>query len=311
MSLIKQAIVFKAEIPTDVDALNKHLKEHQFNELLPNAANGAGFVNVSDEHSLIAPFHGGLAFRVRYDEKILPASVIRAEIDKVATKIHIETGRKPGKKERAEIKERVIHVLTRLALSRTVASVICFYHTESGYLIIPTTNKKFADIAVTLLISAVGSVKTETIHVSNVKHGLTTRLKKWLRRDIDNIAPVDIFGELQPSDEVALVGDGGRKIAVKMESLDAAEDALKEALTKGMEVTSLGFNHEGIEFRLTHDFRLRGIKYPVVEGDNKSALDSNWEADATLQVSTVRRIIDGFCEMLAYKEQAEGDKVAA
>lgn len=301
MSLIKQAIVFKAEIPTDIVAIDKHLQEQAFTELLQAQANTAGFVPVTDEHGLVAPFHGGLAFRVRYDEKIVPASVIRDELAKQVALIEKETGRKPGKKEKAAIREVVIYDLTCRALSRTVASITCFYHAESGYLIVPTTNKRLADICVTKLILAVGSVKTETIHVSNVKHGLTTRLKNWLGDQSGEFSDGEGFDGFEPCDQVAMAGDEKRQVTVKMTSLDSAEGGIKEAMSKGLEVTSLGLRHDGNDFRLSHDFRLRGIKFPVTDDEGEGP---TWESVATLQVEAVRQIIAQLCEMLSYKDEA-------
>lgn len=301
MSHIKQAIVFKAEIPNSIQTLTGHLKEHTFLEMGQAQANSAGFVPISDEHDLVAPFHGGLAFRVRYDEKIVPASVVKAETEKAVAEISEETGRKPGKKERAQIREGVLYDLICRALSKTVASITCFYHFESGYLIVPTTNKHLADICVSQLIKAVGSVKTETIHVSDVKHGLTTRLLKWLKDDHD------AFGEFHPCDEAALVGDESRKLTVKMSTLDTAKEGLIEVLTKGFKVNSLGFHHNGSDFRLSHDFRLRGIKVHSVVDDE----EMTWESAITLQVDAVRSIVSELCTMLSYKEEDDQQGGAA
>ena len=43
-----------------------------------------------------------------------------------------------------------------------------------------TTNKNIAGMAVAMLVKVVGSVKTETINISDIKNGLTTRLKNYI-----------------------------------------------------------------------------------------------------------------------------------
>ena len=297
--LIKAAIVYKATIPTDATALHNHLAEQSFTDLLALEIKKAGFVPPTDGCRLVAGFPGGLAFRVRLDEKIIPASAIQKEVNRVATDIQAATGRKPGKKERAELNEQAIVTLAAHAFARTSA-LTCFYDIDSGYLIVPTTSKKLADIAVSLLVHAVGSVKTETINVSGVKHGLTTRLKTWLQSEGD-----EGFGRFEPCAEVALAQEE-RRITVKMGSLEGAREGLTDALGKAFQVTSLGLTLDGeTEFRLTENFRLKRIQFvhePTTE-------DDVFAAEAMLEV---RAVVTELCTMLAYKEpEGDGEDQAA
>ena len=184
MKLIKAAITYKATIPSDTAILAAHLAEKPFTECMEMDLRSVGFVApTEDAYSLVQTFPGGLAFRVRIDEKIIPSGTVKAEVEKHVKAIKESTGRKVGKKERAEIKDAVMVDLCRRALVKTKASITCFYEIATGYLIVPTASKSIADVCTSLLVQAVGSVKTETINVSEVKHGLTTRLQKWLADD--------------------------------------------------------------------------------------------------------------------------------
>lgn len=294
--LIKAAIVYKATIPTDATALHNHLAEQSFTDLLQLEIKKAGFIPPTDSCRLVAEFPGGLAFRVRADEKIIPVSAIHKEVNRLADEIQKTTGRKPGKKERAELKEQALVTLAAHALARTSA-LTCFYDIDSGYLIVPTTSKKLADIAVYLLVHAVGSVKTETINVSDVKHGLTTRLKTWLQSEGE-----EGFGRFEPCAEVALAQED-RRITVKMGSLEGARQGLEDALSKGFAVTSLGLTLDGeTEFRLTENFRLKRIQFVHEPTD----ADDVFAAEAMLEVRAVVEVVTELCTMLAYKEP-EGD----
>lgn len=71
-----------------------------------------------------------------------------------------------------------------------------------------------ADRIISKLIHAVGSVETRTINISDIKLGLTTRLKAWLEGEDD------VFGVLGLCDEVNL-NRGGDKVNVKLASLDS------------------------------------------------------------------------------------------
>lgn len=298
MKLIKAAIVYKATIPTNIFALHEHLLEFPFAECLDLQMRSAGFVPPHEEDgpALVREFPGGFAFRVRIDDKIIPAQAVKAEIDKRVKAIKENEGRKPGKKELADIKGQVMLDLCRRALVKTTASLTCFYDTASGYLIVPTSSKKIADVCTSLLVQAVGSVKTETLRVANVKHGLTTRMKSWLD---DN---EDAFGAFQPCDDVAMAAEG-RKIYAKMSDLQQARKGLTEALAKGFDVESIGFHFTGVDFRLSSDFHLKGVSF--AEHEIPEEEENLWAADAAMQVKKVVCVVDELAAMLTYKDAAE------
>ena len=288
--LIKAAIVYVAQLPS-ADALAEHLAEMAFTELQPTQTRSVGFVAPS-MGGLVTEFPGGLAFRVRIDEKIIPASAVQKEVAKRAEAWEL-TGQKAGKKVRQDLKDDVLLDFAKTAFARTSA-ITCFYERETNYLIVPTTGRRLSDMITSALVGAVGSVKTETINVSNVKHGLTKRLTDWLGGEDSSFGPFDPCGE-------AALAQEKRKVTVKMGGLQAASSGLKEALAGGFEVTSLGFTHDGqTEFRLTHDFHLRGIEFshPPTEEDDL------FIAEAALEVSAVSAIVAELCDMLGYAEPA-------
>ncbi len=312
MKLIKAATVYKATIPTDTAILAQHLQEQAFTPPGLVQLRAFGFVPVQEDGTeLIQSFAGGLAFRVRIDEKIIPASVVDAQVKEACAKVKAETGRKPGKKERKEIKDGVMLHLAAVAMVRTVASITCFYQFDTGYLIVPTTSKKISDICTSLLVQAVGSVKTETIHVSNVKHGLSTRLKKWVD---DQEIEDEPFGNFEPCGQAHLEATDKRSIAFKMGSLMNAH-GLREALDTGYQVKALGLCHtDDVHFTLTADFRFRGFEFDAKpDTTQQDTSEDFWAAEAALQVAAVGRVVTHLTELLAYEEpeQAEAEDQAA
>lgn len=300
MKLIKSAIVYKAQIPVDAATLHNHLSERAFQPPLQLQARSAGFVPPTEGDRLVAEFGGGLAFSVRVDDKVVPGSTWKSRTEERVAEIQKETGRKVGRKQRREIKDQVYTVLLAQALTKTTAVIPCFYESVSGFLIVATTSKKLADLCVSQLVHAVGSVKTETIHVSDVKHGLTTRLQKWLDSEGDD----EVFAGFHPCDEAALVQEK-RKVSVRMTSLQAARAGLEEALLSGFSVTSLGFALADMEFRLTSDFHLKGISF-VEDADPSS--EELWGAAAALQVRHVGEVVSRLCELLGYKEEPAAEE---
>lgn len=296
--LIKAAIIYKAELPS-TEALSAHLKDKEFYTPLPTQLQSTGFVEI-EEGRIAVEFAGGVAFRVRQETKIIPPPMVAKELAEAIKAITDETGRKPGKKERAEIKDQVIIDLATRAFSKTTNTTV-FYERKTGYLIVPTTNQKLADSITSLLVHAVGSVKTETINVSNVSHGLTARLATWIK---SKEGETDVFGAFHPQGEAVLTQEK-RKLTVKMTGLEAASSALTEALGNGFEVASLGFTHNGkTEFRLTSNFRFKGLGFASTPDlDDEDAF--GFAATASLEVADLSAVITELCELLSYKEGDE------
>ena len=287
--LIKSAIVYNAVLPSE-NNLREHLASSQFVEPMSLQSSSIGFVLREGAESLVEDFPGGLSFTVRIDQKIIPGSVVNAELAKHLKTLLQTTGRKPGKKERAEIKNDVRDALLERALVRTIL-LTCFHHTATNLLIIPTTNKKLAGSVVSELVNAVGSVKTTTIHVSNVKQGLTTRLAGWLG------GAEQAFSGLYPRGEVGLE-EGPRRVTIRMDELTSASSGLQEALQSGFQVKSLGLQFEGgTDIKLTDDFHLRAIAFshPPVEEDDMFA------AEAALETGEIADVVTFLCEMFGYK----------
>lgn len=304
--LIKSASVYKAELP-NADALRAHLAEKPFAECEPTQILSIGFVPVNED-DLVVEFPGGLVFGVRIDTKIIPTSALQKETRRLTERFEQLEGRKPKKPERLELKDAALLSLAKTAFVKT-ALVRVFYHRDTGYLIVPTTSAKLCDIVTSQLVRAVGSVKTETIHVSNVKHGLTTRLKQWLadqqphREEFKILDSSSGFGAFHPCGEVAMAQEK-RKITIKMGGLESAQSAITEAFAGAFEVTSLGLTYNGqTEFRLTHDFKFKGLGFATTPeaGDEDTY---GLAATAALEVRALADVVTELCTMLAYKEEA-------
>ena len=80
----------------------------------------AGWVEPrGEEHGPLVESIGGqwlLEFMI--ESKTLPASVVRRKVDERCAQIEATTGRKPGKKEKKELKEDITHELLPLAFTR-------------------------------------------------------------------------------------------------------------------------------------------------------------------------------------------------
>jgi len=301
--LIKSAKIYTTHLP-EWATLAVNLSECTIEPLQEGTPQirSMGFVPVDDEDSnkVLRVFQGGMQFRFRMDEKVIPSKVLKAEIRVAVERIEQETGRKPGRKELIEIRETVKDELACKAFV-TSTEVDAFYDPDNHWLIIATTQQKICDALVSALVYACESVKMETIYVSDVAMGLTTRLKNWLAQQADEAFEGEVFGDLETAGTVELQQDK-RRLRVKMDTLAQAKLGLKTAMNQGLTVKSIALTTEsGTHFTLTDVFDLRGIVFPnKVEAEEVD--EGPWMAQAILEMGEMSALIAKLIEMFSTKE---------
>ncbi|MBS1170122.1 MAG: exonuclease, RdgC family protein [Burkholderiaceae bacterium] len=298
MNLIKNALIYKIDLP-NADALRKHFSEKQFTEIGACDYCAYGFVPCQ-EGDLVSVFNGGIAFSVRYDQKILPASVINTEVNERVKRIEEAEGIRVGRKWRREIKEMAIPEL--LAKSHVATKIITsFYHRETRTLIVPVSSKKLAGVIAGLLVQAVGAAKTETINVSDVKGGLTTRLRTYLTAEDDSA--MTAFGSFALNPDVWLKGEGG-KVTYQIASIDNGSEGIVNAIAAGLKVDAVRLGFVGVSFKLTSDFALKGVRFSDTEPQEHQTSVDEWMHEASVQTLQVVSAVEELCRLFDYQVAA-------
>lgn len=305
---IKNIITFRAELPT-AKALAKHLLDLPFTELEENDFSRTGFVVNPVTRELVSEFEGGYSICLQRDEKILPAAAVKTEVDKRVAAIEEADARAVKRKERQQIKDMVLNELVKRALSRSTL-IYAYYHIESRYLYVATSSKDHSQRMVTALLKCVGSIKTETINVTDVKHGLTTRLIALINGGNER----DTFGEFIVGDSCKLVRkfDKEDKETISYNGVEVQHcEELLERLDSGFGVESLALDIQGLSFKLNHDFHLKSLTWDADEGhEQDDDLAQAWMDDAATKVFLLNHATDLLVNMLEYREEEDKGQVA-
>jgi recombination associated protein RdgC len=300
MKLIKACRVYAAELPP-VNELEPLLEANKFTELTEQQGHGAGFITLPNG-KYILDFDCGFAFKLRYDEKILPTAVVNSHAAKRIEEIEDEEGRKLPKKERARIKEEVLCSLLPVAFIKE-QTITCFYWKKDNLLIVPTAGTKLADIVTSRLIRSVGSIKTRTIHVDGVKQSLNVKLRNYLENEINDSG-------FEFDSTVKLKADEGRVTTIKGAYLSEAKEGIIEAMDQGAWVVELGLSTESMFFRLSHDFVIRGVSI-FDEGDEPEFEDDldSFQFHAGLQTTLMADAILKLMALFEYKSPEDDNGV--
>lgn len=301
MRIIRNLITYRATLPT-AETLAGHLLTKPFTAVLESQQSSSGFVQNPHTEQLVSEIAGGYSFRFRRDSKPLSFSALRlAQGEKIAER-EKELDRPLEKEECEEIKDAILTSAIKATLPERV-EVDLFYDIESRTLMIPTTSKELAGYATYHLIEACGAIETSTIHISDIKGGLTTRLTNYYRDD----QPAAFEG-FKVGDSVVMKGESG-KASFDLDNLDHARDGLVEALSDGMLVERLELAHnDAVTFRLTKDFHLRGITFLEQQSLDENeepefeSMSECWTHHSGIQVLLLVSVIKDLCDLFGYKE---------
>ncbi|EOC1196095.1 recombination-associated protein RdgC [Cronobacter sakazakii] len=294
----RNAIVYRATLPT-IDSVEGHLLELPYSEIGETEFSRASFVANPITGELVTPITGGYAIVVRLDQKIIPLQVVAKQAQERIDNFERISGEKMKKADRRQIVNEVKVELCKQAFVKS-SLVLALYNSDDKLLVVNTTNKNISAMVCGLLVKVVGSIKTETIHISDIKNGLTTRLKNHLSGS-DNA-----FEGFTVGDYIQLSRLAEQKEIIRY-SADhnsvAAEVA--ESLNGGFIVDNMELCGAGVHFLLTDKFHFRRINtqdHAFSEDEDKAF---QWRHQAGADLFQFSKVVNGLCDLLAYKEQKD------
>lgn len=306
---IRNPNIFRATLPAISD-VRIQLQELPFKEMEVGSSmlSTHGFLPNPATGELVTPFPGGFAFFLRYDQKVIPPSEVKKELER-RVKSHTAAGLPLTRKDKQAIKDDVVTTLATRAFTRTSVAE-CFYN-EKDELLFVTGSAKLAQLAVAMLVRCIGSVTTTTIHVDGIKRGLTTCLQAFQakEREQDTFSGGDDeFANLEVCGTMTLQHPETReKLSLdNIEPVNCAE--LDSAMERGFMITSIRLQDgSGFEFTLTDGFRLTKLKWPSVEHDKDSDAAFLWRHDAAVQVTLLTSVVERLCELLGNQQNDEAE----
>ena len=226
---------------------------------------------------------GCLLLCARREERLLPAAVVRDELDAKVQDIEAEQGRKVGRRERTQLRDELVQTMLPRAFTRSQRT-LAYLDERNGWLVVDAANRNRADELVTLLRDCLDSLPVQPPAVQTAPASVMTR---WLAGG--SAAPgwmVLDECELQDTDDEA-----GR-IACKRQ--DLTSDEIRAHLRAGKQVIRMALDwRERLNFVLHDDLSVRRLRFADVvaeelervESDDRAALFDAQFALLTLELS--------------------------
>jgi recombination associated protein RdgC len=297
--LFKNLIVYRldaAGLP-DPAALQAGLERARFVPCAPTEALSLGWVEPRGEAH--APLLEGVGdqwlLALRFEQKLLPTSVVKRRAEERAVQIEQATGRKPGKKQMKDLRDEAMLDLLPLAFTKQ-STVRLWIAPDAGLLMLDAGSSARADAAITALVKAVDGLAPMLLQTSTSP---AVAMADWLATGEPPAGfSVDRECELKAADETKSV------VRYARHALDI--DEVRAHIQGGKMPTRLALTWRGrVSFVLGDAMQLRKISY--VDGVfDMSGNEGGFDADAALATGELRRLIPDLIEALGGEPPAPG-----
>ena len=267
--------------------LEARLDEARLKPVGPMEPSSRGFVTPMG-HAGEALVHGVGAARwltLGGEDRLLPSSVVNAELQKRLAAQEARDGRKPGSKTRRRMKEDLVFELLPRAFVRP-SRLDAMLDLKHGVLAVDTSSRKAAEGFVTELRHALGSFPAIPLNAEVSPRALLTG---WIAGE--PLPPGFVLGdECELKDPV----DGGA--VVKCQRQELLGDEIGKHLESGKQVAKLALVFDDhVSFVLGEDLVLRKLKFldgavDQLENSERESLAAELDARFALMSSELARL---------------------
>lgn len=262
---------------------------------LSGEASSNGFVKPTTESETLVKQVGDLAFfAFKESKKILPASVVNEEVDRLAKNLEDSTGCRVGRKERKLLKEEVITTLLAKAFVKH-STTFGWFDFGNGKLVIAASGTKPLDV-VRVIDACLWASDIEIILKPWAPSEDTGRLlTSWVEHDSPAHFSID--------DRITLKGAEGQSVKV----IDDNATSVATPLIDSRECAELAMTYDGkVSFSITSGMQIKRIDYldisSITEADPES-YEQQCAAEMALSGLTVRGLVAALEEAVAAGQQ--------
>lgn len=291
--------IFAGSALPSLGRIEECLTTHAFVPCGPSQVSSVGFVPPrAAGGAMVEAIDGQWLMKLAIETRSVPASTLRREVEKRVADIEKQTGRKPGKKERKDLKEDVLLELLPRAFTK-LAHVNAWINPHAKTLVLDTPSASRADDVASTLVQAIDGM---TLMGINTKIDPAPAMASWLA---DGEAPegfaIDRDCELKATDESRAI------VRYVNHPLDTEE--VKQHISDGKRPTKLAMTWDDrVSFVLTDSGALRSLAYldgtMEVAGSKEEKADA-FDADAALCTGELSKLMAAMTEALGGFAQME------
>ncbi|MFN4291437.1 MAG: recombination-associated protein RdgC [Permianibacter sp.] len=242
----------RPEALPNLETLEAALREQPFAPCGATEPQRVGWVPALDDESTAYVHSGGEAncwlLRLREQRRLLPAGVIREQLEEQVRQLQDKEGRKLGKKEVARLKDELMFSLLPRAFTKT-GDTLALIAPEAGLILVGAGSLTRAELLLNALRLALGSLPVSRPAFSAP---IPAFLTAWLQGEREMPHGFTLNDTCEIADEEGVV---------RCKGIDLASEEVRKHLELGREVRKLGLVFEdSLFFTLLPDARLGNMK---------------------------------------------------
>lgn len=286
--MIKNATIYRIQLPQplDISAFDKAVEAHTFTPCGATQERASGWAPPrGHEHGAMVELvgTGHLIMRFVREVKTVPGQAITRELDALVAKIEREEGRKPGRKEKRELRDTVVQAMLPHAFAKRTEFPV-WIDPVAGRLVIGSTSSAITDLITGALVQALPGAKIDYLNTNVAPQAAMTQ---WLA-GADESWPAGFA----PGRDVELHSEDEMKTVVKYNRHHLDDEEMRHHIQQGKLPVSLALDWDGrVQFTLTKAGQIRKVKFldTVFEGqkaEDAGGFDADW-AIATDELSAL------------------------
>lgn len=291
--MIKNASLYRIQLARPIQG--DDLQASAFVPCGPTQCLSTGWVPPrGQEHgALVEHVAGHVILRLAVETKSVPSQTLNEAVDAKAKAIEDATGRKPGKKERRELRDEVLLELLPHAFPRRV-TVQGWIDPEAGMLVIDTASQARADD----FISALSRTLPDTrFSLLMTKTNPQAAMTQWLLANDPDEWPQNLSVER----ECMLKSTGEEAATIKFDRHHLVNEDVRKLVTQGKLPVRLALSWDGrVSFVLNDALKLSKIKLldGVMDASGTDANEDRFDADVALTTGLLSGVIQDIIEAL-------------
>ena len=295
--MLKTGTIYRI-VPTwemDLAAIEAALESSKFVACGATQQKSSGWAAPREENGALAEsVDGQVILKLMTEQRIVPGAVVKRRADEIAAQMEKDTGRKPGKKIKKELKEQALLELLPMAFTKRSATLV-WIDRKARLLVVDASSHAKSDDVITFLINCLEGLALSLVQTEMSPH---VAMAHWLGTGEPPYQfTIDRECELKSTDEMKSVVKYGRH--------DLDIDEVRAHILAGKVPTKLALTwRDRISFVLTDSMQLKKITFLDVVFEGKLAEAGKiekgeaFDADAAIFTGEMSEMIPDLFEAL-------------
>ena len=235
---------------------------------------------------------------LQFEEKILPASVVRQHLAEKIADLEKREGRAVRGKEKQSLKDEIIQILLPKAFTKK-SQAYAYIDVERRFLVLNTNNAKKIERFIAFFKRAIAPATLSAMDVKKPALVMTD----WLKHDAPMNFTIGLSAVLQdPSQQLRMI---------RCRHQDLFAQSIQTFVKEGCEIIELSVQwNDQVDFVLNSDFSIKRLQFQeavlaLSDTDQAETTQQRFDADFIIMTQTVSQLLNDLLSVFSSQKQTK------